>query len=498
MGVITRTGVLIIGTGFSGIGMGIALQKQGIDFLILEKKFEIGGTWRDNTYPGCACDIPSHLYSFSFEQNANWSKLWPPQSEIQEYLLGVVRKYKLRRNIKFGCTVTRAWWDDQAMEWHVQTTDGEEFVAQFVVSGAGALHIPSIPEFDGLGEFTGTKFHSAEWDHSVDLRASVAVIGTGASAIQIVPSIIDDVAELKLFQRTPPWVMPWSNWKVPEGVKRMFARFPITQKAFRAGIFWAHEYVGYAMSRRPELLKIAEMLGKWNIRRSVKDPVLRRKLTPNFSFGCKRVLKGGKKKGIDYYGALAEAKSEVITDPIKRIEPKGIVTSDGELHEVDVIVFATGFHVTDSYQYMQIIGQQGEDLKAQADAVGVIAHRGIMFADVPNLFLLLGPNTGLGHNSIVVMIEAQIRYVIQAIKAVQKSGNRALFPTWGAQNHYNAKLQRKLEGTVWNSGCNSWYFDEHGNNRTLWSGTAWRYVQSVRKLRQQEFVFFKSGPYSSR
>lgn len=494
-----RTDALIIGSGFSGLGAAIALEKAGVEFLILEKKFDIGGTWRDNTYPGCACDIPSHLYSFSFEQKPDWSKLWPPQPEIQQYLLDVTKKYKLRQHVRFGQEVEHAWWDDRAMEWHVRTKYGLEYVARFLISGAGALHIPSIPDFKDIDKFQGAMFHSAEWEQNVDLTDKrVAVIGTGASAIQIVPAIIDQVAELKLFQRTPAWVMPWSNWEVPGWIKWVFAHVPGIQNIFRKAIFWTHEFVGYAMSRRPDLLKIAERLGKWNIRRSITDPVLRDKLTPTYSAGCKRILKGGKKRGTDYYGALANPKSDVITDGIDCFTENAIVTKDGARHEVDIVVFATGFHVTDSYKYVQIFGQGGEDLNARADHDGVIAHRGIMFRDVPNLFILLGPNTGLGHNSVVVMIEAQIRYVVQAIKAVKKretAGKRSmLYPTRDAQDEYNKKLQEQLQGTIWNTGCSSWYFDEHGKNRVLWSGTAWRYVQSVRKLKESEFTFISRLP----
>ena len=487
-----RTRALIIGSGFSGLGAAIAFDKAGIDYVILEKKSDIGGTWRDNTYPGCACDIPSHLYSYSFEQNPNWSKLWPPQPEIQQYLLDVAKKYKLRWHVEFGQEVEKAWWDDRAMEWHVRTKQGSEYISQFLISGAGALHVPSIPDFKGISDFQGAAFHSAEWDHSCNLNGKrVAIIGTGASAIQIVPAIVDQVAELKLFQRTPAWVMPWSNWEVPSSVQWAFAHVPGLQYAFRELWFWGHEaFVGYPMSKHPSLLKIAEWLGRWNIRRSVKDKALRAKLTPSYSVGCKRILKGGKKPGTNYYGALTDPKSDVITEGIDHFTENGIVTKDGAYHEVDVVVFATGFHVTDSYKFVQVFGQGGEDLGARADRIGVVAHRGVMFADVPNMFILMGPNTGLGHNSMVTMIEAQIRLVVQAIKAVDKRHERALFPTWGAQDSYNEELQQRLDRTVWNTGCSSWYYDEHGNNRVLWSGTAWRYVQSVRKLHPDEFVFF--------
>lgn len=488
-----RTTALIIGSGFSGLGAAIAFQKEKIDYLILEKKNDVGGTWRDNTYPGCACDIPSHLYSYSFEQKSDWSKLWPPQAEIQQYLQDVAKKYRLQKRIRYGQEVEEARWDDQSLEWRVRTKNGQEYISQYLISGAGALHIPSVPDFKGLDDFRGAKFHSAEWNHNVDLTDKrVAVIGTGASAIQIVPAIVDKVAELKLFQRTPAWVMPWSNWEVPSSVQWAFAHVPGLQYAFRELLFWAHElFIGYPMTKHPGLLKVAEYLGRWNIRRSVDDPELRRKLTPNYSVGCKRILKGGKKPGANYYGALALPKSDVIVENIDRFTENGIVTNDGVFHEVDVVVFATGFHVTDSYRYVKIFGQNHEDLGARFDTLGVAAHRGVMFADVPNLFMLMGPNSGLGHNSMVTMIESQIKFVVKAIKAVDQRGERALFPTWGAQNAYNNEVQAKLGHTVWSTGgCSSWYYDERGKNPVLWSGTVWRYVQAMRKLRLNEFILF--------
>jgi cation diffusion facilitator CzcD-associated flavoprotein CzcO len=480
---------LIIGTGFSGLGMAIALQRQGTEFLILEKADDIGGTWRDNTYPGCACDIPSHMYSFSFEPKPDWKHMWSFQPEIQEYLQGVTDKYGLRSFIRFNSHVDRAHWDDDEMRWHVFTKDGREFVAQFVISGAGGLHIPLVPEFDGLDEFTGAAFHSAQWDHSVDLTGKrVAVIGTGASAIQIVPEIVKDVAALQLYQRTPAWVMPRPNNPIPERMQRVFATIPGTRAAMRAAIYWIHEGVGFAMTSQPRLLKIGELLGKWNIRRSIKDRDLRRKLTPNYRAGCKRILNSD-----TYYVGIANPKTEVVTDGIARFTPRGIVAADGTEREVDVVVFATGFHVTDSYTYVNIKGPRGEDLVDRWNREGIAALRGITVADMPNLFFLLGPNTALGHNSVVFMIESQIRYAAAAIAAVDRAGAQALAPTREAQDAYNAELQSDLAGTVWSTGgCQSWYLDEHGVNRTLWSGMTWQYWLATRKFKPSEYTFLHS------
>jgi cation diffusion facilitator CzcD-associated flavoprotein CzcO len=485
-----HTRALIIGTGFSGLGMAIALQKQGVDFVILEKADEIGGTWRDNIYPGCACDIPSHMYSFSFEPKPDWRHMWSFQSEIFDYLKEVTDKYRLRPFIRFNSNVDRAHWDDDEMRWHVFTKDGREFVAQFLVSGAGGLHIPLVPEFPGLDEFAGAAFHSAQWDPNVEIAGKrVAVIGTGASAIQIVPEIVKEVAGLQLYQRTPAWVMPRPNNPIPERLRQIFTRVPGTRALMRAGIYWIHEGVGFAMTRQPRLLTIGEWLGKWNIRRSIKDPELRRKLTPNYRAGCKRILNSD-----TYYRGIANPKTEVITERIERFTPHGIVTADGTERDVDVVVFATGFHVTDSYTYVDIKGPDGEDLVDRWNREGISALRGITVAGMPNLFFLLGPNTALGHNSVVFMIESQIRYAAQAIAAVDRAGAQALTPTPAAQESYNAELQEQLGGTVWSTGgCQSWYLDEHGVNRTLWSGMTWQYWLATRSLDLSEYQFLGVG-----
>ena len=490
---VVHTRALIIGTGFSGLGMGIALQRQGVDFVILDKADEIGGTWRDNTYPGCACDIPSHLYSFSFEPKPDWKHLFSYQDEIFDYLKGVAAKYGLRRHIVFNAHVQRAHWDDDEYRWHVFTADGREFVAQFLISAAGALHIPSVPDFAGLDDFRsagGAAFHSAEWDHDVDLTGKqVAVIGTGASAIQIVPEVIDRVGGLQLYQRTPPWVIPRTNEALPPWLRRALTTIPGLRLALRAGIYGAQEALAFGMTRRPGVLKVGESLGKWNIRRGVKDRELRRRLTPHYRLGCKRILNSS-----SYYPAVADPKTELITGRIARFARDGIITVDGtgrEIHrKVDVVVFATGFHVSDSYTYVEIKGSRGEDLVDRWRREGVAAHRGITVAGVPNLFFLLGPNTGLGHNSMVYMIESQIHYIGAAIGAADGAGAQALAPTRLAQDRFNDKLQRRLSRSVWNTGgCRSWYLDEHGRNPVLWGGYTWQYRNATHKLRAAEYQF---------
>lgn len=482
-----RTGTIIIGSGFSGLGMGIALLKEGReDFLILEKADEVGGTWRDNTYPGAACDVPTHLYSYSFEPRSDWKQLWSMQPEIFDYLREVTDKYGLRKYLRFGKTANRGYWDEDEMRWHLWSADGQEYVAQFVVSAIGALHIPSIPELPGIEKFKGRAFHSAEWDHSVDLEGKrVAVIGTGASAIQFVPEIAGKVASLDLYQRTPAWVFPRQNFQIPEGVKRAFAKIPGLRRGFRNGLYWGAEAGAYALNNRPVLLKGAEIMGRAFIKSQIDDPVLARKLTPDYRPGCKRLLGSN-----TYYAALNLPSSDVVTEGIVEVTENGIVAGDGQNRPADVIIYGTGFHVTDSFESLSIKGRHGIDMVARFREEGPIAHRGITVADVPNAFFLLGPNTGLGHTSIVFMIESQIRYVAEAMGIVRKKGVDAIVPRSEIQAEYNRDVQRRLSGSVWNTGgCQSWYLDEHGNNRTLWPGYTWRYWLTTRRVRESEFEF---------
>jgi cation diffusion facilitator CzcD-associated flavoprotein CzcO len=485
-----HTRALIIGTGFSGLGMAIELQRRGVDFLILEKADEIGGTWRDNTYPGAACDVPSHLYSFSFEPKPDWPHVFSYQPDILGYLKGVADKYGLRCSIRFNSHVERAHWDDAEYRWHVFTSSGEEYVAQFLISGAGALHIPSLPDLAGVGDFEGPAFHTAEWDHSVDLTGKrVAVIGTGASAIQVVPELVRIAAQVQLYQRTPAWIKPRINFVFPTAVKRAFAFVPGVRAALRAATYWTLDARAFALAKHPQLLRVAELIYKLNMGRYISDPKLRAKLTPSYRAGCKRILISD-----NFYQAVADPKTELITDGIARITKDGIVSVDGTERKVDAIVFATGFHVTDWYTYLDIKGAEGEDLADRWTREGVMAHRGITVADVPNLFLLLGPNTGLGHNSVVFMIESQIRYVADAISAADRLAAQALAPTREAQDRFNDELQRDLSTTVWNTGgCQSWYMDEHGVNRSLWSGFTWEYWLATRKFRASEYKFFGLG-----
>ncbi|HEU5471456.1 MAG TPA: NAD(P)/FAD-dependent oxidoreductase [Actinophytocola sp.] len=480
MGERFETGVVVIGTGFSGLGMAIQLRRDGReDFVVLEKADDVGGTWRDNTYPGCACDVQSHLYSFSFEQNPNWTRSFSPQPEIWDYLRRVTDAYDLRRSIRFGTEVTGARWDADEARWHVATATGAEYVARFLVAGTGALHIPNIPDLPGLDTFTGAAFHSANWDHGYDLRGKrVAVVGTGASAIQFVPRIAPDVAELHLFQRTPPWIMPKPDHDVPAWARTVFNRVPGAQRAYRNLLYWLLESRALGFNGHPAMLRLGQRVARWHLERSITDPALRAALTPDYTMGCKRVLIAN-----DFYPALNRPNVHLVTGGVSAVTPTGVVDAAGVERPADAIIFGTGFHVTDGFDYLNLIGRDGRDLAKEWRSGGIQTHLGITVAGYPNLFLLLGPNTGLGHNSVVFMIESQIRYVAGVIGLAERAGAGAVEVRQGAQDRFQAAIQRKLAEGVWSTGgCTSWYLDAKGVNRTIWPGFTWRYWMRTRRV----------------
>ncbi|SNR80375.1 Predicted flavoprotein CzcO associated with the cation diffusion facilitator CzcD [Haloechinothrix alba] len=480
-----ETTTVIVGTGFAGLGMAIQLLREGrTDFLVLEKAHEVGGTWRDNSYPGCACDIQSHMYSFSHEQNPDWSRAFAPQAEIFDYLKRVADKHNLREYIRFGREMTSARWDEQQHRWHVYSSDGEHYVAKFLVSGVGALHLPQIPPLEGIERFRGRTFHSADWDHDFDLRdKKVAVIGTGASAIQFVPQIAPEVAEMTVFQRTPPWIMPKSDREIPRWARAMFRRLPATQRAYRTFLYWMLEARAIGFNGHPGLLKLAEKVAKWNMRRTISDPQLRAKLTPDYRMGCKRVLISN-----DYFPALTRRNVDVVTDGIAEVREHSVVDTAGREYEVDAIIYGTGFHVTDAFDYLEITGEDGRDLSTEWSSQGMETHRGITVEGFPNLFFLLGPNTGLGHNSVVFMIESQVRYTMEAMRIVERQGADALRVRGDAQERFQEHIQRKLDKGVWTQGgCTSWYLDSKGVNRTIWPGFTWKYWLDTRKVETSEY-----------
>jgi cation diffusion facilitator CzcD-associated flavoprotein CzcO len=480
-----ETRVLIIGTGFAGLGMAIELQRSGEqDFVVLEKADDLGGTWRDNQYPGCACDIPSHMYSFSFEQNPRWSRMYAEQQEIWDYLKGVADKYGLRRYISFGTAVTGAQWDADAKVWHVSTDRGDTYTARALVAGVGALHIPNVPALPGVEKFQGKTFHSAQWDHDYDLKGKrVAVVGTGASAIQFVPKIAEDVAELSLFQRTPPWIIPKNDRPIRPWEKQLFRALPFTQRLFRNFIYWTLESRALGFAVNPKIMEFAQRLAVRHIEKQVADPAVRAKVTPDYTMGCKRVLISN-----DYYPTLGRSNVDLVTDGIAEVREHSIVDTTGVEHEVDAIIYGTGFHVIDSYDYLDFTGKDGRNLAKEWREQGAETYYGITVSGFPNLFFLLGPNTGLGHNSVVFMIESQIRYVRQCLELLDAHGADELDVRPDVQKRFNRDVQSKLTKGVWTEGgCKSWYLDAQGVNRTVWPGFTWRYWMRTKKVRVEDY-----------
>ena len=482
--------VLIVGTGFSGLGVAIALKQAGIDeFTILEQADRVGGTWRDNHYPGAACDVQSHLYSFSFEPNPEWSRMFAPQAEILAYLDRCADKYDLRRHIRFGTAVTRATFDERAGLWTVETQRGASLKARTLVSGCGPLSRPALPDIPGLATFAGKTFHSARWDHSFALEGkTVAIIGTGASAIQIVPAIAPRVGKLRVFQRTAPWIMPKPDREMRPGERAIFARVPLAQKVRRLALYWQREALALGFVARPGILKFAERFAKKYLEVSVKDPALRAKLTPDYRMGCKRILPTN-----DYYPALQRPNVELVTDGIAEVRAHGIVTRDGTEHAVDAIVLATGFEAAEAVAPFEVRGRGGRDLSATWQE-GAEAYLGTAVSGFPNLFFVVGPNTGLGHSSMVLMIESQVRYIVSAIRATRERGAKIVDVRPEVQERYNAALQAKLPQTVWASGCKSWYQTKSGKNTTLWPGFTFAFRHRTRRFVPSEYEIVLRDP----
>ena len=472
-----HVGVLIVGSGFAGLGTAIRLAKDGRDdYLVIDRGSEVGGTWRDNTYPGAACDVPSHLYSYSFELNPNWSRSFSPQAEIQDYLRSVAEKYDVLDKHLFDTEVTLARWDAETGQWLVDTTNGE-FSADVLVSAVGALCEPALPDIKGIETFTGEIFHSARWNHDANLAGKrVALIGTGASAIQVGPAIADRVAHLDVYQRTAPWIMPRHDRTYPAAERFAYKHVPFLQRAAREAIYWGRETYVLGFAFQPKILQVAQKLAERNIAKGIKDPELRRRVTPDWQIGCKRILLSN-----DWYPMLAKQHVDLVTDGIAEIRENAIVTADGTVREVDAIVVATGFHVTDSPTYQHIIGADGRSLGEIWDEQGQQAYKGATVTGFPNLFFVIGPNTGLGHSSMVYMIESHINYLSSALKQMRQHGLATVEVRADAQRRYNERLQKQMRHTIWTTGgCSSWYLDKHGNNTTLWPNFTFVFRQLTR------------------
>ena len=478
-----RHRIIVVGTGFSGLCMGVKLLEAGEDdFILLERADEVGGTWRDNHYPGCACDVESHLYSFSFAPNPEWTRLYAPQPEIFAYLRGVADQYRLRPHIRFQANLVGARYDEARQLWVVRAEDGRVFESQILVSGMGGLSNPAVPDLPGLTHFEGTTFHSANWNHDYDLTDKrVAVVGSGASAIQFVPAIAPQVGELLYFQRTPPWVVPKLDRPVAPRERADFAANPWRQRLARLKLYWTLEARFLAFKYKPEWMGLVAKVARHKIAQNIKDPALRAKLTPDYTPGCKRLLISNA-----YYPALARTNVQVITEGIREVTASGIVTKDGQTHAVDAIIFGTGFKVQDPIPPGVVFGKGGRDL-ADVWRAGPEAYLGITVSGFPNFFMLMGPNTGLGHNSMVFMIESQVRYVMGALQTMTEQGIRTLDVKPQAQARFVEGVQRALQQTVWSSGCKSWYLNEQGRNTAAWPGFTFVYRLKTRRFNLRSY-----------
>ena len=481
--------IVIVGSGFSGLGMAIRLKQEGIeDFVVLERAEDLGGTWRENTYPGCACDVPSHLYSFSFAPNPGWSRTFSPQPEIWEYLRRVAREHGIDPHIRYRHEVTSARWDAERELGRIQTSAGE-LTAAMLVAGAGPLSDPKLPDIAGIDSFQGTIFHSARWQHEHALDGErVAVIGTGASSIQLVPRIQPQVDRLHVFQRTPPWIVPHRDRSITRSEQLLYRVFPPAQRLVRAAVYCARELFVLPLMH-PRDGSLPERVARKHLRAQISDPDLRARLEPRYRIGCKRILISD-----DYYPALAQPNVEVVTDSIQAITPRGIVTADGVERELDTIILGTGFHVTDMPVAEWVHGGDGRAL-AEVWRGSPEAYLGTAVSGFPNLFLLVGPNTGLGHNSIVFMIESQLHYLTECLRFMDLGGLDVVEVREHVQRRYNEEIQRRLQGTVWNSGgCVSWYLDEHGKNTTIWPGSTWPYRRRTRRFQPDDYELRPRAP----
>jgi len=497
--------VVIVGAGVGGMALAIRLQQEGVeDVVILEKEDDLGGTWYVNTYPGCQCDVPSLLYSLSSEPNAEWTRTFAPQPEIEEYLRSVADRHDLKRLIRFSTAMTGAQWDDEQMRWSLTTAtataataavgtaataaEAGRLTADVLILATGPLSEPSLPAIEGLDTFEGTVFHSARWKHDHDLTDErVAVIGTGASAVQFVPRIQPEVGRMTVFQRTPPWVVPRPDRPFKPWERWLFRRSALASRISRARIYWSRELMVLMFAKYPALTKYAAAPALRHLEEQVPDPDLREKLTPDYSLGCKRVLLSN-----DYLPALGQPNVEVVTERIHRVLPHAILTADGREHPVDTIILGTGFTATDLPAARMVRAADGRTMREHWGG-SATAYLGTTVASFPNLFLIVGPNTGLGHSSMIFMMESQANYVVDALKTMTALNLAAVTVTERAVEEFNDEMQAKLARSVWNSGCSSWYLDASGRNTSLWPDFTWRYRQRTRRFDPDRYALTRSS-----
>jgi cation diffusion facilitator CzcD-associated flavoprotein CzcO len=471
-----ETDVAIVGAGFGGLAMAIALERAGMrDYTVLERAGDVGGTWLANSYPGAQCDVPSNLYSFSFAPKPDWTHSYPEQPQILAYMRACADRFGVRPRIRFRTELLGARWDDDARRWRIDTSDGP-LSARFLVAAPGLLSEPKTPSIPGLEDFAGAVMHSAGWDHDVDLRGKrVALVGTGASAIQIGPRIQPVVERLYVHQRTPPWILPHRDREIGATLRRLYATRPCAQRLARTAVYWLRETL-LPPFVKPALAKPMELMARANIRRQISDPALREAVTPGYEIGCKRILLSD-----DWYPMLEQPNVELVTSGLAEVRPGSLVAADGHEHRADVIVFATGFTPANPPIAHRLHGRSGTLADEWSGAMR--AYKGITVAGFPNLFLLYGPNTNLAHTSIVFMLESQVAYVSDALRRLRECGAAAAEVRPDAQRDWNEWVQRRLDGTVWNDGgCASWYFDAHGNNPIMWPGTTFGFRRLTRRF----------------
>jgi cation diffusion facilitator CzcD-associated flavoprotein CzcO/acetyl esterase/lipase len=476
--------VVIVGAGFGGIGMGITLKRAGIEsFTLIEKEDRVGGVWRDNTYPGATCDVPSHLYSFSFEPNPDWSARFSPQPEILSYLERCVERHRLGPHLRLGEEVTRADFDEGAGVWHIELSSSEEVEADVLVSACGQLSRPAIPKIEGLDRFRGPLFHSARWDHQVELAGKrVAVIGTGASTIQIVPGIADRVGHLDVYQRSAPYVIPRNDRPYMPWERRLFRRVPLMRRLRRFRYWLVYELFIAAFNRFKPLGRIVVRMFERQLSDQIGDPELRRALTPDHVLGCKRVLISD-----EYLATLERPNVDLITEGVRALTPAGVVAADGTEREADVVVLSTGFASNDFLAPMEIRGLGGRELNEEWRH-GAEAYLGISVAGFPNLFIMYGPNTNLGSGSIIFQLESQMSHILDAVRTLERMSGGQLAVRPETQREFNEELQRRLEGAVWQTGCSNWYVNDEGRNVNNWPGFTLEYRRRTKKLKPKDYA----------
>ncbi|MBK1788239.1 flavin-containing monooxygenase [Prauserella cavernicola] len=484
----TRTTALIVGAGFGGIAMAIELRRAGIhDFVVLEKADDLGGVWRENTYPGSGCDVPSPLYSFSYARNLTWPRRYAGQRDIHAYVARTARRFGVLSHIRFGQEVTSAEFDESTAEWLVRTTDGTEFSARAFIPATGQLSRPAFPSIPGLESFGGTSFHSAEWDHDAELEGKrIAVIGTGASAIQFVPEIQPGARRLTVFQRSAQYILPKRDHAYKPWHQKAFRALPILQTLDRLGFWLYAEFAQQCLSKWRFFTPLFQRQTSRHLREKVTDPGLRYRLTPDYALGCKRVLFSN-----DYLPAVTKSNVDLMTDEITEVTPKGVRTADGTHHDADVLIYGTGFAALDLLAPMKIHGLDGRGLE-QTWSEGARAHLGITVPGFPNLFLIYGPNTNLGGGSIIYMLESQARYVRDAVRILAEHPRRWLDVRPAAERDWDVEVQTRLARSVW-TRCDSWYRNEHGRVVANWPGRTHEYRRRTRRVDLADFRVGAAG-----